>query len=126
MFTRVWNKYLPIINILMKRSVNGDQTLDMNRSDFERAAGGRKTKFTFNVSLHKGRIQNVTNPPLLAKELAVKLQEDDMTRPLVRRQDFEFSMNTSFQLLIKNIPIPTPDEPTEEVTDASIPAEDGK
>jgi len=102
MFTQVWNKYLPIIKILMKRSTNGDQTLDMNRTDFERAAGGRKAKFTFTISLEKGRIQNITNPPPLAKELAIILQEDDMTRQLVRKHDFEFSMNTSFQLTIKN------------------------
>jgi hypothetical protein len=103
MFTPLWNKYLPIIRILMKRSVNGNQTLDMNRTDFERASGGRKAKLTFSMSLHKGRIQNVSNPPPVAKELAAIFLEDDVTRQLVRQQDFEVSMNTSYQLTIKNI-----------------------
>ena len=49
MFTQAWNKYLPVIRILMKRSVNGPQKLDTNRTDFERAAGGRKLKFTFST-----------------------------------------------------------------------------
>jgi len=40
MFTPTWNKYLPIIKILLKRSVNAEQTLDMNSTDFQRAAGG--------------------------------------------------------------------------------------
>lgn len=109
MFTQVWNKYLPIIKILMKRSPNGTQTLDMNRTDFERAAGGRKVKFTFTVSLHKGRIQNFTTPPPLAKELVVTLQEDDMTRQLIRKQDYEFSLNSSLQLTIKNTTPPAPE-----------------
>jgi hypothetical protein len=42
MFVQTWIKYLPVIKILLKRSVNGDQTLAMNASDFQRAAGGRK------------------------------------------------------------------------------------
>jgi hypothetical protein len=103
MFFQAWNKYLPIIKILMKRSNTGDQTLDMNKTDFERAAGGRKAKFTFNVTLHKGRIQNVTSPSPVAKDLATLLQEDEMTRVLVRQIDYQFAMNSSFQLTIKNL-----------------------
>ena len=113
MFTQVWNKYLPIIRILMKRSSSSPQTLDMNQTDFQRAAGGRKVKFTFTVSLHKGRIQNVTNPPPLAKDLATILQEDDVTRQMVRQHDFDFSMNSGFKLQIKNntqIPAPEPEK----------------
>jgi len=101
MFAQAWNKYLPIIKILMKRSATENQSLDMNQTDFERAAGGRKAKFTFNVALHKGRIQNVASPSPVAKELATILQEDEITRKLVREFDYEFSMNGAFQLTIK-------------------------
>ena len=114
MFTQVWNKYLPIIKILMKRSASGSQTLDMNRTDFERAAGGRKAKFTFSVELHKGRIQNSTSPSPLAKDLATLLQEDEMTRQLVRQYDYAFSMTSGFQLTIKNSTLPV--EPAIEET----------
>jgi hypothetical protein len=116
MFTQTWNKYLPIIKILMKRSATGPQTLDMNQTDFQRAAGGRKVKFTFTVTLHKGRIQNITSPPPLARELSLILQEDDMTRQLVRQQDYEFSLNSGFQLTIKNNALPA-SESTESDTD---------
>ena len=113
MFFQAWNKYLPIIKILMKRTPGADQTLDMNKTDFERAAGGRKSKFTFNVMLHKGRIQNISAPPPVAKDLATLLQEDETTRLLVRQFDYQFSMNASFQLGIKNI------SPAESATDST-------
>ncbi|HKB43539.1 MAG TPA: hypothetical protein VKC90_04090 [Chitinophagaceae bacterium] len=119
MFTQTWNKYLPIIKILMKRSATGPQTLDMNQTDFQRAAGGRKVKFTFAVTLHKGRIQNLTSPPPLARELSLILQEDDMTRQLVRQQDYEFSLNSGFQLTIKNNALPASETTTEPETDTS-------
>lgn len=114
MFTHTWNKYLPIIKILMKRSPTGTQTLDMNRTDFERAAAGRKVKFTFTISLHKGRIQNMTSPVPLVKDLSTLLQEDETTRPLVREQDYEFSLNSGFQLSIKNITAANSEETTSE------------
>lgn len=102
MFEPTWNKYLPIIKILMKRSATAQQILDMNFTDFQRAAGGRKVKFTFSINLHKGRIQNITNPPPLARDLSVVLQENTETSKLVRQYDYDFSLNSSFQLTIKN------------------------
>jgi hypothetical protein len=102
MFTQTWNKYLPLIRIFMKRSTASPQTLAMNFTDFQRATGGRKVKFTFSISLHKGRIQNTISPSPLAKELSALLQQDDITRQLVRQYDYDFSLNSDFQLTIKN------------------------
>ena len=102
MFNQVWNKYLPIIKILLKRSVNGEQTLDMNRTDFERAAGGKKAKYTFNTVFRNTRMEGAPKQPPVVKALAAILMEDDMTRQLFRKQDFKISLNSSFQLTIKN------------------------
>jgi len=103
MFTQTWKKYLPVITILMKRSVNGEQTLSVNHSDFQRAAGGRKIKFSFsNLQLDNGRINNTGKHTPLAKELAVVLQEDEQTRKLMQKQLIEFSMSGDFQIHIKN------------------------
>lgn len=107
MFTQAWNKYLPVIRILMKRSVAGPQKLDTNRTDFERAAGGRKIKFTFStVTLTRGRVQAHTPPPPVARDLVLVLQQDPVTRELIRTQEFEFNMDSMFQLSIKNITPP--------------------
>ena len=111
MFSQAWNKYLPVIRILMKRSVTGPQKLDTNRTDFEKAAGGRKLKFTFTtVTLTRGRVQAHTPPPPVARDLVLVLQQDPMTRELIRSQEYEFSMDSLFQLAIKNITPPA--EPT--------------
>ena len=40
MFLQTWKKYLPVIILLMKRSEKGEQVLDMNYTDFQRATGG--------------------------------------------------------------------------------------
>ena len=103
MFSQVWKKYLPVIVILLKRSVNAEQTLSMNPSDFQRAAGGRKIKYSFsNLQLSNGRINNMVKHQPLARELAEVLQEDEITRKFLQKKLFEFSMNNGFQLTIKN------------------------
>jgi len=106
MFVPTWNKYLPVLKILLKRSVNGEQTLTMNASDFQRAAGGRKIKFSFSITVHKGRLQTLDNPPAIAKELIGVLQQDPIINPFIRQHDFEFTLSNSLQLLIKNITPP--------------------
>lgn len=124
MFIQTWNKYLPIIKILLKRSVKEPQTLEMNSTDFQRAAGGRKVKYSFSVFLVKGRAQNMDAPPPVAKDLILALQQDDVTHKFVRKNELEISMNGSFQMVIKNVsPAPEPEPQVEEAVHAS---EEGK
>ena len=103
MFTQTWKKYLPVILILMKRtSQEENQVLKVNQTDFERAAGGRKIKFSFNnVELKKARLNSQAKHSPFAKEFATVLQEDDTTKRLLLQRWFEFSMSTDFQLTIK-------------------------
>ena|SRR6185503_14232285 len=102
MFVQTWNKYLPIIKILMKRSVNGDQILEMNSTDFQRAAGGRKVKFSFSIELVKGRMKNILAPAPLARDLITALQQDEVIHDMLRKQEYELIMSSSFKLQIKN------------------------
>jgi hypothetical protein len=103
MFTQTWKKYLPVILILMKRtSQEESQVLKVNQTDFERAAGGRKIKFSFNnVELKKARLNSQAKHSPFAKEFATVLQEDDTTKRFLLQRWFEFSMSTDFQLTIK-------------------------
>jgi len=103
MFNQTWKKYLPVLLILLKRSLIEPQVLNMNHTDFERAAGGRKIKFSFaSLQLSNGRIITKPNMTPLAKELAVQMQEDSGILALLKNQQFEFSMTNDFKLAIKN------------------------
>jgi hypothetical protein len=74
----------------------------MNKSDFQRASGGKKVKFTFSIVLTKGRLTGIINPPPLAKDLVAILQEDSVANKFLRQNELEFTMNSNFQLQIKN------------------------
>jgi hypothetical protein len=110
MFSQTWKKYLPVIIILIKRSATSEQKISLNLTDFERAAGGRKIKFSFSgLQLNKGRVNNdVKNSPF-AKEFAAVLQEDDVTKRLIADQYLEFSLNNQLEITIKNTGLLTED-----------------
>jgi len=103
MFIHTWNKYLPVIRILLKRSVVADQTLDMNQSDFRRAAAGKKIKFAFSLEMTNGRAKGDQMATSIAKDFVTALQMDDSIIQFLRQKRIEFTMNSNFQLLIKNI-----------------------
>lgn len=103
MYTQIWSKYLPIIKILLKRSANGDQVLDLNRIDFERVGSGRKAGYKFSIEFNKGRVANIISGSPLASDLAFVMLEDANVKPILQQGDYVVSLNTKFQLTMKNV-----------------------
>jgi len=114
MYTYLWNKYFPVIRILMKRSADTEQMLDLNRIDFEPMGKGSKALYKFNIKFINGKLANILNNNKLAEALVSLLMEDEVTKALLLQNDYEFSFNTKFQLHIKNIK-KHQDDSTEEI-----------
>ncbi|MBL7696527.1 MAG: hypothetical protein JNK79_00140 [Chitinophagaceae bacterium] len=102
MYIHVWNKYLPIIKILLKKSYVANQTLDLNRIDFEKAGSGRKSGYKFSIEFKNGRVSNIISGSALATDLAAVLTNDTAIRTIMLNQDVTISLNTKFQLTITN------------------------
>ena len=103
MYTYIWNKYLPVIRILLKKSAGGDQLLSLNRDDFERAGTGRKAGYKFTIEYKEGKVSNVISGSDLASHLAIAMLEDAATKAVLQSGHFQVILNTKFQLTIKNI-----------------------
>ncbi len=110
MYNHIWKKYLPIIKILMKKSAAEDQVLNLNRVDFERAGTGRKAGYKFTIEFTDGKVGNVISGSTLAMHLASVVLEDDAAKQILLDNNYEVSLNTKFQLSIKNV---TPAETTQ-------------
>jgi len=123
MYNHIWKKYLPFINIHLKKSATEDQVLILNRVDFERAGTGRKAGYKFTIQLTNGRVSNVISGSPLAMNLASVLLEDENTKKIIKDKMYEISLNTRFQLATKNITPVAEDAtlkeevPTEEVAE---------
>ena len=119
MYTYIWNKYLPVIRILLKKSSAGEQLLSLNREDFERAGTGRKAGYKFVIAFTDGKVSNVISGSELASHLASAMLEDEPTKAVLRTGQFEVILNTKFQLTIKN----TTPQPVETETIVAIEVE---
>jgi len=87
----------------MKKSVTEEQVLDLNRIDFERAGTGRKAGYKFKIEFTDGKVGNVISGSTLAMHLAQVILEDDAAQEILKEHNFEVSLNTRFQLTIKNV-----------------------
>ena len=101
MYTQVWNKYLPVIRILLKRSASAEQQLGLNRTDFEKGNRTRKPACSFNIELVNGHFRSISQS-VPAKELVAALMVDDVTKALLKQNTYAISLNSDFQLKIKN------------------------
>ena len=113
MYTYTWKKYLPVIRLLLKRSAVADQTLSLNRIDFEKGNKVRKPVVSFAFEMFKGRLTPM-NPPVAAKDLVEILKQDDVAGKLIRENHYGISLSSDLQLGLKNL---TP-AVTEEVNQA--------
>lgn len=120
MYTFTWKKYLPVIRLLLKKSANEEQTVTLNRTDFEKTTKLRKPNCSFSVEVRKGRI---FNPPVAARDLLEVLMQDPGAEELLRIQQYMISFNSDFQLTIKNI-TPDKEEDTEAEKAEEAPAEE--
>lgn len=103
MSTTVWLKYLPVIRIILKKSLAADQQLALNAPDFERAGYKRKQGYKFQVELKDGRLNRVLVDTPIASSLVSTLLDDKVVNELTSGNEFHISMNTKYQLTVKHI-----------------------
>lgn len=106
MYATLWEKYLPVIRILLKKSLKEDQVFLMNIPDFDRAGLKRKTALRFSLNLKNGRPANVIVDFPLASSLSSVLQNDAAIQSLLSSSEFHISLNTKYELSITHIPQP--------------------
>lgn len=103
MYTHIWNKYLPVIRILLKKSAKESQSFAFNVSDFEKTGPQKKTGFNFTLEFYKGRLSNLAGLSAPAKELATVLTQDTPTHQLLQQGEYHLTMNAKFVLCITQV-----------------------
>ncbi len=124
MFSQTWKKYVPVIRLFLKKSATGEQKIQLNKTDFERALGGRKLKLGFSrLEINKGRMNNMLPNTVLAKDLAEALLDDTMVTGMLRTRNISFSFTGDMELIIRDeTPVAEP-ETEEQVPEAEPAAE---
>lgn len=105
MYTQTWNKYLPVIRILLKRAITEDQTFQLNASDFQKAATVRKISHKFTIEFSNGKIDNIIGMPEIAKDLSAVLLSDPAAKEILSQNGYTISFDTKCQLNIRRVAV---------------------
>lgn len=100
-----WNKYLPVIRILLKKALSEEQMLQLDVTDFERAGLSRKAGYKFQLKIRQARIENIVVDSPLASALASLLLREPATRELLADREYHIVLNTKSQLFIRYVPL---------------------
>ena len=121
MYTKVWEKFLPVIRIFLKRAGTAPQTVKLDKIDFDKAGGGKKAGYSYTAELKKGKVTNRLTSAI-ALDMIKVLQTDEKAMDTLRAGEFEIELNSKCELSITNIsepsPEPSPEADTEMVNDA--------
>ncbi|RYF80833.1 MAG: hypothetical protein EON98_13045 [Chitinophagaceae bacterium] len=103
MNTTIWLKYLPVLRLVLKRSLTAEQQFSLNTLDFEKIGNKSKPVAKFLLKLKEGKLTNILTDSPLASALATTILNDNAMMELLRTNEFHISMNGKYQLTIKHI-----------------------
>ncbi|MGE5521541.1 MAG: hypothetical protein ACM3VS_16570 [Candidatus Dadabacteria bacterium] len=103
MYTQTWNKYLPVIRILLKRALSAPQTLDLNSIDFEKGGASSKSTHKFTMTFKNGRLDHAKGLNPKGRDLATVLLQDAGIKHMFTEHEYNITLTNKFQLGINAI-----------------------
>jgi hypothetical protein len=102
-YLTTWKRYIPVIRLHLKRSLNEEQQFKLNITDFESAGDRGKSGYTFNIALENGKVTNNISGSAVARDLFEALKGDEAIVAMLRERSIKISVGKSFILSIKNV-----------------------
>src|ERR1700749_586911 len=100
-YLQTWKKYLPVIRLHLKRSLNEEQQFKLNITDFETAGDRGKSGYTFNIALENGKVTNNISAWAGPRVLCEALKADKAIKAMLQNKSIKISVGKSFMLSIK-------------------------
>ena len=100
-YLTTWKRYLPVIRLHLKKSINEEQQFKLNITDFESAGDRGKSGYTFNITMENGKVTNNISGSAVARDLYEALKSDDAIKALLQDRSVKISVGKSFMLTIK-------------------------
>jgi hypothetical protein len=101
-YLQTWKKYIPVIRLYLKKSLNEDQQFKLNITDFESAGDRGKAGYTFNLQMENGKVSNNISGSAVARDLFELLKADEVIKAFLQEKSVKISVGKSFMLTIKS------------------------
>jgi hypothetical protein len=111
-FLGLWTKYLPVMRLLLKKSVNGDQQISLGKMELQSVDARKNVNFSFNIEISKGKIENTIGVAAIGKDLFTVLSNDAVVKSFMDDKKITIQMSRASLLTFKSSiaePVPVAD-----------------
>jgi len=102
-FLMLWNKYLPAIRILLKKSVTEDQQIMLSKMELQSVDTRKNVNFSFSVEISKGKMENSIGVSPIGKDLFAVLAGDPVVRLFMSDKTISLQMTRASVLTFKTL-----------------------
>jgi|SRR5450432_290321 hypothetical protein len=103
-FLALWTKYLPVIRILLKRSINEEQQVSLGKMELQSVDNRKNANYSFNMAITKGKVENNIGTTAISKDLFYVLSQDSMVSSFMNDKSITIQMTRAAQLTLKTNP----------------------
>jgi hypothetical protein len=101
MYTQLWKKYLPVIRLLLKKTVDGEQKLQIYKHEFESTGARNKLGYVFSLELVNGKPINKSAATAVASDLYGVLSSNEAVAEWLKDQKIKISVGRSCELVMQ-------------------------
>jgi hypothetical protein len=104
-FSALWTKYLPVIRILLKRSINEPQQVSLGKMELQSVDNRKNANYSFNLEISKGKLENSIGGTVIGKDLYYLLSKDPVVSDFLTDKNVVIQMTRAAQLTLRSEPV---------------------
>lgn len=103
-YQHIWLKYSPAIRILLKKTEDNTQKLQLYKHEFESANKKDKLGYFFSFDMVNGKVLNMTGGTTSARDLLIVIDNIPPIKNWLKEHRVKFCLEKSFELVLEKIP----------------------
>lgn len=101
LYHSLWQKYLKVIDILMRNANNGEQILQLQRYEFEVSGNRKDSGYTFTLEIVNGLVVNNISGSAVARDLYDILKGSEKIKSMFKETNFRITLGKNYILKIR-------------------------
>lgn len=102
-YLQLWMKYAPVIRVLLKKTDNENQSIQLYKHEFEAGGNREKSGYSFSIELKNGKVTNKISTVAVARDLAYILDNTSGMKSALLERNIKISMNKTFELHVEKL-----------------------
>lgn len=97
-----WRKYLPVIRIQLKKSLQQDAVLHLDKIELEATGKRELSGYGFNLEIKNGKVVNDISGTAVARDLFKVLLKDPIVKDFLQGKKVRLSMGKTLNLKLSS------------------------